>query len=60
MAKAKLTPKMQKFVSEYLTDMNATKAVLRAGYKMTEKAAATQGNRLLRKAEIQEALRNAR
>lgn len=60
MAKAKLTPKMQKFVSEYLVDLNATKAVLRAGYKMTEKAAATQGNRLLRKAEIQEALRNAR
>lgn len=60
MAGAKLTLKMQRFVDEYLEDLNATQAVLRAGYKMTEKAAAVQGTRLLRKANVQEALREAR
>lgn len=57
---APLTPKQARFVNEYLVDLNATQAVLRAGYKMSEKAAATQGGRLLRKAEIQKALQEAR
>jgi hypothetical protein len=28
----KMTPKMQKFVDEYLVDLNATQAAIRAGY----------------------------
>lgn len=56
----KLTPKQARFVTEYLVDLNATQAVLRAGYKMTEAAAATQGGRLLRNAEIQRAIQEAR
>jgi len=30
---SKLSPKMEKFVEEYLIDLNASEAVLRAGYK---------------------------
>lgn len=33
---AKLTAKQQKFVDEYLIDLNATQAAIRAGYKKTE------------------------
>ena len=29
---AKLTPKQQRFVDEYLIDLNATQAAIRAGY----------------------------
>lgn len=32
MARAVLTPKQQRFVAEYLIDLNATKAAIRAGY----------------------------
>ena len=56
----KLTPKQRTFVNEYLTDLNATRAVLRAGYKMTEGAAAVQGSQLLRNPKIQEAIQEAR
>lgn len=52
-----LTPKQQKFVQEYLIDLNATQAAIRAGYAAT--GAAVEGVRLLRKAKIQEALANA-
>ena len=51
-----LTPRQRAFVNEYVKDLNATQAVLRAGYKMSEKSAASQGNRLLRKDEIQKAI----
>lgn len=60
MALPKLTPKQAAFVHEYLIDLNATQAVLRAGYKMSEKAAATQGNRLLRNADIQRGIQEQR
>ena len=60
MALPKLTPKQARFVHEYLVDLNATQAVLRAGYKMTEKAAASQGNRLLRNVEIQRGIQEQR
>lgn len=41
----KLTPKQQRFVDEYLVDLNATRAAVRAGY--SQKTADVQGPRLL-------------
>lgn len=40
-----LTPRMSRFVSEYLVDLNATQAAIRAGYNA--KTAQQQGSRLL-------------
>jgi phage terminase small subunit len=51
---ADLTPKQQRFVEEYLVDLNATKAAERAGY--SPKTAGSQGHDLLKKPEIAEAL----
>lgn len=45
-----LTPKQTRFAAEYLVDLNATQAAIRAGY--SRKSAASQGERLLRNAEI--------
>jgi phage terminase small subunit len=42
---SKLTAKQQRFVDEYLIDLNATQAAIRAGY--SEKTANEQGARLL-------------
>jgi phage terminase small subunit len=54
----KLTAKQQAFVNEYLIDLNATRAAVRAGY--SEKTAQEQSSRLLSnvmvKAEIQKAM----
>ena len=55
----KLTPKQRTFVNEYIVDLNATQAVLRAGYKMTPGAAAVQGSQLLRNPKIQTAIQEA-
>lgn len=60
MALPRLTAKQARFVHEYLVDLNATQAVLRAGYNMTPAAARTQGARLLANANIQEAIQAAR
>lgn len=49
-----LTAKQQRFVEEYLVDLNATQAAIRAGY--SEKTARSQGQRLLTKVDIQKAL----
>ena len=49
-----LTPKQERFVAEYLIDLNATQAAIRAGY--SEKTANEQGCRLLANVNIQEAL----
>lgn len=49
-----LNPKQQKFVLEYLKDLNATQAAIRAGY--SAKTAYAQGSRLLSHVEISEAL----
>jgi phage terminase small subunit len=46
-----VTPKQERFIAEYLIDLNATQAAIRAGY--SPKTAASQGERLLRNAEIQ-------
>lgn len=49
-----LNPKQQRFVDEYLIDLNATQAAIRAGY--SQKTAGQQGERLLKHVEIQAAL----
>ncbi|AYY97751.1 terminase small subunit [Burkholderia multivorans] len=53
----KLTAKQQRFVDEYLVDLNASAAARRAGY--SEKTANEQGARLLAKVSVQEAVRAA-
>lgn len=52
-----LSDKHQNFVREYLIDLNATKAALRAGY--SQKTAYSQGQRLLKNAEIKTAIDSA-
>ena len=49
-----LTPKQAKFVEEYLIDLNATKAAIRAGY--SPKTAYSIGFENLKKPDIQEAI----
>jgi len=45
-----LKPMQQRFVDEYLVDLNATQSAIRAGY--SEKTAYSQGQRLLKNVEI--------
>lgn len=52
-----LTPKQARFVDEYLIDLNATQAAIRAGY--SEKTAYAQGQRLLKNAEIARQIQKA-
>ena len=47
---ANLTPKQQRFVEEYLIDLNATKAAIRSGY--SEKTAYSVGHENLKKPEF--------
>lgn len=49
-----LTPKQQRFVEEYLIDLNATQAAIRAGY--SEDTAHVIGWENLRKPEIEKAI----
>jgi phage terminase small subunit len=49
-----LTPKQQRFVTEYLTDLNATQAAIRCGY--SERTAKSQGSRLLTDADVAAAI----
>ncbi|GHV45878.1 hypothetical protein FACS1894204_06270 [Synergistales bacterium] len=49
-----MTPKQERFVQEYLIDLNATQAAIRAGYK--EKRADAIGYENLRKPEIKKAI----
>ena len=51
---AGLTPKQRKFVSEYLVDLNATQAAIRAGY--SEKTDYRIGAELLQKTSVAEAI----
>lgn len=46
-----MTPKQEQFCREYLIDLNATQAAIRAGY--SARTAGSQGERLLRNAAIQ-------
>lgn len=52
-----LTAKQKRFVSEYLIDLNATQAAIRAGY--SEKTAAVIGAENLKKPNIADAVRQA-
>lgn len=54
---AKLTEKQQRFVEEYLIDLNATQAAIRAGYSV--KTADQQGSRLLTIVKVQEEISKA-
>lgn len=49
-----LTPKQARFITEYMTDLNATQAAIRAGY--SEKAAYVQCAKLLKNPEIAAAI----
>jgi len=52
-----MSPKAERFVTEYLIDLNATRAAMRAGY--SAKTAGSQGERLLRNVEICAAVKAA-
>jgi phage terminase small subunit len=53
-----LNPRQQRFVAEYLVDLNATQAAIRAGY--SSRTAAAIGHENLRKPEIAAAVASAR
>ena len=55
---SKLSPKQQRFVEEYLVDLNATQAAMRAGY--SKKTANEQGSQLLAKVSIANAVAAAK
>lgn len=55
---ANLTPKQQRFVEEYLIDLNATQSAIRAGY--SEKTAAVIGAENLIKPNIAKAIQEAK
>jgi len=57
MVAAGLSPKQKRFVQEYLIDLNATQAAIRAGY--SPKAATQVASRLLTYAKVQEAVASA-
>ena len=57
MAKNKLTPKQEMFVKEYLVDLNATQAAIRAGY--SKKTADRIGPELLGKTCVARAIEEA-
>lgn len=52
---AALEPRQQRFVQEYLTDLNGTQAAIRAGY--SPNAANEQASRLLANAKVQQAIK---
>lgn len=52
-----LNDKQRRFIDEYLLDLNATQAAIRAGY--SEKTAYAQGQRLLKHVEVAEAVASA-
>ena len=52
-----LTPKQAAFVREYLIDLNATQAAIRAGY--SAKTAEQQGYQLIQKTSVKEKIQSA-
>lgn len=50
----RLTPKQARFVEEYLTDLNATQAAIRAGY--SDRVSSEIGYQLLQKTSVQSAI----
>lgn len=55
-----MTPKQQRFVEEYLIDLNATAAYRRAGYEAEGNAAEVNAARLLRNAQVADAIASRR
>lgn len=55
---SELTPKQQRFVEEYLVDLNATQAAIRAGY--SAKTAQEQSARLFSNVMVQQAIQTQR
>ena len=55
---AELNEKQQRFVEEYMIDLNATQAAIRAGYSV--KNAASIGAQLLKKTQVQRAIARAK
>lgn len=55
--KGKLTEKQQRFVEEYLIDLNATQAAIRSGY--SAKTADQQGSRMLTNVKVQNEISKA-
>lgn len=55
---AKLSKKQQRFVEEYLIDLNATQAAIRAGYKQSEYTD-TNANKILENTRVREAVDKA-
>lgn len=53
-----MNAKQEQFVTEYLKDFNATQAAIRSGY--SKKTARSQGQRLLTKVDIKEAITSER
>lgn len=53
-----MTPKQEKFCVEYLIDLNATQAALRAGY--SKRTAYSIGNEILKKPEIKSRINELR
>lgn len=58
MSEKKLTPKQARFVEEYLKDMNATQACIRAGY--SKHTSNEQGSRLLANVKVKEVVEKAK
>lgn len=57
---ANLTPKQQRFVEEYLIDLNATQAYIRAGYAVkNDETASVMASRLLGNDKVQTAIQEA-
>lgn len=54
---AKLTEKQKRFVEEYLIDLNATQAAIRAGYSI--KYADREGHKLVENSRVSEAIEKA-
>lgn len=54
---SRLTPKQERFVQEYMIDLNATQAAIRAGY--SAKTAYSIGNENLSKPEIAKSIEEA-
>ena len=53
-----MNAKQRRFAEEYLKDLNATQAAIRAGY--SERTAYSQGQRLLKHVEIKNAIKEVR
>lgn len=54
-----MTPKRQRFVEEYLIDLNATAAYRRAGYAGDDNVCAVEGHRLLSDPKVGSAIAEA-